>query len=176
MEKGQIMKKNNQSGFTLLEVLVATGIFAFFATSYVISQGGSLSDSSQMREETLLQDLALNTINEIIHNPPELREALTLTPTKKSYEDFPEYEYEIEWKQFEVPDIASLKGDQQQQGENGNGQQAALQQQIGEKIKENMEKLLWQVKVTSRNKKTGFAFSLSSWILNQKAQVEFNGF
>ena len=74
-------------GFTLLEVMIAMMIFAFFITVFVATQGENLNDSMRMRQELIMQQLCESKINEIIIDPPEFREALTLTKEQKTFEE-----------------------------------------------------------------------------------------
>ena len=67
---------NDKKGFTLMEVMIAISIFAVFATVFVTGQGYNLLDSSKLKDEMLMKDLCENKINEIITNPPELRDSL----------------------------------------------------------------------------------------------------
>jgi prepilin-type N-terminal cleavage/methylation domain-containing protein len=91
---------SNQSGFTLMEVLIAITIFALFATVFVTGQGYNLLDSGKFKDDLLLKDLAENKINEIVVNPPELRDSLTITKETKAFDSNPDYQYTIEYKNF----------------------------------------------------------------------------
>jgi prepilin-type N-terminal cleavage/methylation domain-containing protein len=158
----------DQCGFSLLEVLIATTIFAVFAAMYVSSQGGNLNDSIQMKEENKLKSLAQTILYETLNDPPPLNQSLTVTKTKKTFENDPNYEWEIEWERFTVPDLSRLQGQNEDQREN----QTSFQKQILASIKQNLENIIWQIRVTARNKETGFFYSLSTWVYNHKARVQ----
>ena len=171
----------NIRGFTILEVLIALTIFAVFISVFVTSQGGNLADSVMIREEIKLRQLCEQKLNEIIANPPVFSESLTLTPETKTFEstsndkDLENYEYTIEYKLFKIPDIEKITGEAA--GSDYEGESAGLsgiQKSLMEQIKNNMEKLLWQVKVTITNKNTKFYFNLSTWLLNNDANVQFS--
>lgn len=157
------------SGFSLIEVLIATTIFAVFISMYVASEGYNLSDSIQMREELILKNLCTQKINELIASPPELRDSLTISKETKNFEDFPSYSYTIEWQKLEIPDMSVLY-------EDGEGEQNQFAKTIAKVVKDNMEKMVWQLKVTVKNKENDFFYSLSSWIYNTKAEVSLGGF
>jgi prepilin-type N-terminal cleavage/methylation domain-containing protein len=102
---------NDTSGFTLIEVMIAISIFTVFATVFITGQGYNLLDSGQLKQELIMKDLAENKINEIIVNPPELSDSLTLAPETKDFETNPDYQYKIEYKKFFVPDMSKISGD-----------------------------------------------------------------
>ena len=81
-----IQNLNKSNGFTLIEVMIAISIFSIFAAVFVTGQGYNLLDSSKLKEEIILKDLCENKINDIIVNPPELRDSLTLTKETKDIE------------------------------------------------------------------------------------------
>jgi len=165
------MNKNHSNGFSLLEVLIAVTIFLTFTTAFYVTRGQNKADSIMMREEITLQNLAESKINEIIDHPPELRDALTIGPENdyKAFDDYPDYEYAVKWKKIVIPDLAKIKGEEEETG--GNDQSSSAMAIISKNIKENMEKLIWQVRVTIRNKETDFKYDLSTWVFNHKAKV-----
>ena len=59
---------SNQSGFTLMEIMIAVMVFTTFATVFVTSFGYNLVDSGKLKEDILLKDLCENKINELITN------------------------------------------------------------------------------------------------------------
>lgn len=161
------LMKNSQKGFTLIEVMIALAIFGVFITAFVSGQGGNLLDSTYMREEQRLFNLANNKLMEITNNPPEFSESLTTNIDTKTFEDNDNYEWSVEFKTFEIPEFAAATGQEEVPEE----QQA--QQRIYSRVKENLEKMLWQVRVTVKNKTTDESKSLSTWLQNDKATVRF---
>ena len=171
--------KGNQSGFTLMEVMIAISIFAVFATVFVTGMGYNLMDSSKLKENIMLKDLCENKINELITNPPTLTDSLTLTKETKDIEGNSAYQSIVEFKKFKVPDISKITGDTSEDGASQSeeeSQEAQMQKRIFSVYKENMEKMIWQVEVTVKNKLTGESFTLSSWIYNQGADVKIGTF
>jgi prepilin-type N-terminal cleavage/methylation domain-containing protein len=165
---------SNQSGFTLLEVMIAIAIFTVFATVFVTGQGYNLIDSGKLRNELVLKDICENKMNDIISNPPELRDSLTLTNETKDVENNPNYQYTIEYKKFKVPDMNKLKNSAEDDAQNN--PQDAMEKRVFEIFKENMEKLIWQVEVTAKDKTTQDTFKLSTWLYNQNADVKIGTF
>jgi prepilin-type N-terminal cleavage/methylation domain-containing protein len=164
----------NNRGFTLLEIMIAMTIFAFFVTVFVATQGNNLQDSYMMRQELTLQTLCEQKLNEIVVDPPEFREALTLTTEQKSFEDFPEFEYIIEYKRFELPDFQKLGllGNRDEQG--NEDKESAILKLIMPQVRDFVKEALWQVKVTVQHKETQFPFSLTTWLVNEQAKMKFN--
>lgn len=166
---------NNQSGFTLMEVMIALVIFSVFAAAFVTGQGYNLMDSGKLREELLMKDFCENKINEIITNPPELRDALTLTKETKDIEGNSDYQTIVEYKKFFVPDMNKITG-QDTDAKEEESAQAQMEKRIFNVFKENMEKMIWQVEVTVKNKVIGETFRLSTWLNNPNADVKIGSF
>lgn len=155
---------------TLIEVMVALLIFSFFIVAFVVTNGANLSHSENFKKELKLRDLAVSLVNEIMVNPPDLTESLTLSPEKKTFEDSPEYEYSIEWKKFEIPDYTKMTG------EDNEDPRQEFQKRVFEQVKDNMEKMVWQLAVEVRNKETNMSYRLATWVYNHKAKVNLSGF
>lgn len=168
--------KNNQ-GFTLLEVMIAISIFTIFATVFITGQGYNLLDSGKLREDMLLKDLAENKINEIIVNPPELRDTLTLSKETKDAEGNTNYSVSVEYKKFFVPDMSKISGNSgQEERSKEETAQDQMQKRIYKVFKDNMEKMIWQVEVTVKSKTSDSSFRLSTWLYNQNADVQIGQF
>lgn len=167
--------KGNQSGFTLMEVMIAIAIFATFSTVFVTGFGYNMLDSGNLKEDILLKDFAENKINDIITNPPTLADSLTLTKETKEIEGHSNYQTIVEYRKFFVPDMTKI-ADTPEATDNEDNQQAAMEKRIFTVFKENMEKMIWQVEVTVKNKTSGQTFVLDAWIYNQAADVKIGTF
>ena len=160
---------NNRLGFSLLEVLIAITVFAVFLSAYVVSQGQNLSDSAQLQEDLVLRKLAEEVMNHIIFAPPELSSALTLAPESKKFEDeYENYEYTIEYKKIEIPNLMELN----KQGQEESPLNQNIQKKIYQQIKTNIENLLWQVAVNVKNTTSQRTYTLSTWIKHPKAKIK----
>ena len=51
-----------------------------------------------------------------------------------------------------------------------------MEKRIFSVFKENMEKILWQVEVTVKNKNSGETFKLNAWLYNHNADVKIGTF
>ncbi len=164
--------KKNSSGFALIEVMIALFLFAVFMAVFATTQGYNLSDSFNMKEELIMTELAKNEINKILLDPPK-----TITPglflgqgDTKTVEGNEAYERTIKYKEFFIPDFNKLQG--VESGQSSSGYEAKIYQEV----KTNLEKLLYQVEVTVKNKNTGFKYTLSTFLLNGSAKVQLMGF
>jgi len=156
---------NNQRGFTLIEVMIALAIFGVFITAFTSGQGGNLLDSTSMRQDQKLFNLASNKLAELTVNPPEFSESLTSNIDTKTFEDDENYEWSVEFKKFEIPDFSAATGQEEVPAEQ------EMQKRIYERTKENLEKMPWQVRVTVKSKTTGQSTSLHTRLQNSKATV-----
>ena len=162
-------------GFSLLEVMIALNIFAVFITAYVGSEGYLKVDSTNLREETTLKNLAQEVMADLELNPPGFSESLTLKPEVKNFEDddLKSYEYEIEWKKLVIPNLAKVQGQAEPENQSEE-QKSSYTDRIFEEIKSFIERRIWQAKVTVRNKETGFFFVLTKWFSDEGASVSIN--
>lgn len=165
-------KVKNNRGFSLVEVLIALTIFAVFATAFISSQGSNIADSGRIDEENLIQQLCENKLNEIVLNPPEFRESLTLSKETKGFEteEAKDYEYTIEYRRLKIPNFAKIAGESSEEG----AQASSTQGKVFDIIKKNMEEMIWQVSVTVRNKTSDYKFTLTAWLENTQAKVSIN--
>lgn len=185
--KNRVMKRKiHQAGFSLLEVMIAITIFALFITAYMTSEGYNVLDSSLMRQELILQKLCKNKLMEVMLKPPAFNESLTLTAEVGNFAEqgYPEYEFKIEYKKLELPDLSKIQGGGSTSGNNAenstenSGENSGesggknLQQMAFKILKDNIEEILWQVKVTVNEKGTDFPYSLSTLVTNEKAKVK----
>ncbi len=180
-----------QKGFSLIEVLIAITLFAFFVTAFLTAQGFNVSDSALSEEQLILQQLCERKINELYLDPPKFQNLTVggLKETKKFEEkDLSNYEYTLEIKKLTVPDFAQLFGQKDAVAEEGKdayegdylnqngGQQrnAGLEKMVFEELRKNIEKIVWQARVTVTNKETKYTYSLSTWLTNYNEQIQLN--
>lgn len=161
--------KNNAHGFSLLEVLLALGIFATFITAFFVGQGGNLNDSLQLKREAIMQRLCAMVVNELVVAPPRFDPSLTLSPEEKRFPaPYDDYEYTIVYRRFQLPDLNVLS-----QGEEGQSSASMSRDQVSimKKLQANIEEMIWQVEVTVTQRDSGAQYDLSTWLFNEKAQV-----
>lgn len=168
---------SNQSGFTLMEVMIALVIFAVFASVFVTGQGYNMIDSGKLKDELLMKDYCENKINDIIVNPPELRDSLVASKETKDVPNDSNFQTTVEYKKFFVPDMQKISSTNDLDAkEKEDSPQAQMEKKIFKIFKENMEKMIWQVEVTVKNKNNDSTFKLSAWLYNQNADVQIGQF
>ncbi|EQC46122.1 type II secretion system protein J [Bacteriovorax sp. Seq25_V] len=165
-----VRKVRNKSGFTLIEVMIALAIFGVFIVSFMASQGYNVTDSSSMRAELKLKELVQAKVNEIIVAPPELTDALTLKATQGKFEKDEGFKYEITYKKFKVPDLDKIKGNEESSNEDDSAE-SAIEKKIFDNVAKNLETVLWQVQVKVINEVSGQEMVMSTWLLNDKAEI-----
>lgn len=163
--------KINPKGFTLIEVMIALAIFAVFVVSFMIAQGYNVTDSSRMRSELKIKEFLSLKVNQIINKPPELKESLTLRPDTGKFEEDDNFKFEVTYKQFKVPDYDKLQGNEEASEETD-----GIEKKIFENVSKNLTTLLWQVDVKVIDDLTGNSMSMSTWIINSKAEVVLEAF
>ncbi len=183
----------SQRGFTLLEVMIALTLFALFASAFLVSQGYNVSDSALSEEQLKLRMLCEQKMNEVLIKPPPFSNAMQDLKETKTFEEkeYQGYTWTVEWKRLKVPDFAKLfaAGMQGKDGENTGedankyyddansgqrNQNQGLEKMVFEKLKENLERVLWQVRFTVTNKETKYSYSLSRWMTNHAEPVQLN--
>lgn len=183
-------KIKNQTGFSLLEVMIAMTLFAFFVTAYITAQGYNVEDSRLSEEQLMLQSLAERKINELVLDPPKFSNATADFKETKTFEesDLKNFEYTMEIKKLVIPDFGQLfaqKGaasDEAQEANDGdyfsegtkNQRNQALEKLVFEELKKNIERVIWQARVTVTNKETKYNFTLSTFLTNHNEKIQLN--
>jgi prepilin-type N-terminal cleavage/methylation domain-containing protein len=163
-----------QKGMSLIEVAMALTLFSVFILAFMNSFYGALRDSENMRSELMLKHLAQFKINELIVDPPDFKESLTSASKKREdFKDFPGYYWEYEIKKIHIPDLSKIQG--KKPGEQSNNSQEQLEKRIFKQIKDNMEKMIWQVGLTVVHKESEESYELSTWFYNDEVPVKIQG-
>jgi prepilin-type N-terminal cleavage/methylation domain-containing protein len=169
---------SSQKGFTLVEVMIALTLFALFVTAFIMSQGSNITMSAQMSEDLIVSSLAERKMNEILIDPPEFTNATENDVETKNFEQegFKKYKYTIEYKKLEIPDLSQLMGkaNSDEEAPNPNDQNDSIKKMVFQKLKKNIEKVLWQVRVTITNTETDYKHDVTTWITNDKAPLDTN--
>ena len=183
------LKKFKERGFSLLEVMIAIMIFSFFITSFLVSQGYNVSDSALSEEQLILQSLCERKINELVLDPPKFSNATANLKETKTFEEseFSNYEYTLEIKKLTLPDFGQLfsqKGAVSEEAQDsyegdyysggGNQKNAAIEKMVFEELKKNIERVIWQARVTVTNKETRYNFTLSTFLTNYNEKIQLN--
>lgn len=185
-----LLNKINQKGFSLLEVMIAITLFAFFITAFLTSQGYNVSDSALSEEQLILQSLCERKINELILDPPPFNNVTENLKETKTFEEteFNGYQYTLEIKKLTIPDFAQLFSQKDATTEEGqdsyegnyyneggrNAQNANLEKLVFEELKKNIERVVWQARVTVTNKETNYNYTLSTFLTNYNEKIQLN--
>lgn len=162
----------DQKGFTILEVMIALSIFSFFMVAYIASESGILARSFRSAQEATLRHYAQKKMDEIIINPPELADSLTITPIEGKFEEQEDIKFTITYARLQMPDVQKILGEEEGENENENSAQGKA---LFDAVTKNLKELLWQVEVRVTDSKSGRTLKLNTWIENPRAKVEFQG-
>lgn len=184
------IEKNYQSGFSLIEVMIAITLFAFFVTAFLTSQGYNVSDSALSKEQMTLQLLAERQINQLYLEPPKFSNVTADLKETKTFEDedYKGYEYTLEIKKLTLPDFTQLFSQKdattEDAQENYEGayfddsqkasRNSTIEKMVFDELKKNIEKVIWQARVTVTNKETKYNFTLSTFITNYNEKIQLN--
>lgn len=184
------IKNLKQAGFSLLEVMIAVTLFAFFITAFLTSTGYNVSDSELSEEQITLQMLCERKINELYLDPPKFSNATADFKETKPFEDknYSNYEYTLELKKLTIPDFAELFGQKDAASddakksyegdyynESTKGQRnSSLEKMVFEELKKNIERIIWQARVTVTNKETKYNYTLSTYLTNYNERIQLN--
>lgn len=182
--------RSPQSGFSLLEVMIALTLFAVFVSTFLVTQGYNISDSALNEEQLLLHQLCDTKMQETLINPPRFTNALKDTKEVKAFEEkeYANYSYTIEWKKLKVPDFGKIfaanagaggeAGEQESGGyfdENQRGNRnSSVEKLVFDRMKENIERAVWQLRLTVTNKETNYSYTLSRWLTNYDEPIQLN--
>ncbi|MEX0798760.1 MAG: prepilin-type N-terminal cleavage/methylation domain-containing protein [Bacteriovoracaceae bacterium] len=172
-----IKKFQKDAGFTLVEVMIAMTIFALFITAFLMSQGANINSSINMEEDLLMQSLAERKMNEILLDKPVFTNATENEIITKNFEEeeFKKYKYSIEYKKLVFPNFQQLTGNlEEEQNRYEEDQTQAIKKMVFDKLKKNLEQMLWQARVTITNPETNYQYSLSTWLTNDDAKIDTN--
>jgi hypothetical protein len=60
------------------------------------------------------------------------------------------------------------------QSSSGPNRNAALEKMVFDELKKNIEKIVWQARVTVTNKETKYSYSLATWLTNYNERIQLN--
>ena len=163
---------------SLLELLIAMAIFAVFGVAFMSGIGQNIFISGMNKQDAKLIELAENKINEVIIDPPQLRETLLEgKPDVNKFDNHPGYSYSVVIKKITIPDYDKLSGNEEGIGDGGETGSSTnmIKQKAFSFIKNSMEKLVWQIRVTVYHQESGLKHTLSTWIYNRSDDIRIEG-
>ncbi len=165
----------NQDGFTLVEVLIALTVFAAFATAMVFRLSNNVSGSIQLSADLKLHNLAELKMNETLIGKKEFTNATANDVKTGSFEveGYEDYKYKVEITNIKFPDFAQLMGNSEDDADANDSSNNRIQKAIFDKMKKNIEDMIWQVTVTVIAPDTE-EYQLHSWINKSNAKIDTN--
>lgn len=172
MAKGLV---KNQSGFSIIEVLIALMIFGAYSTVMILTQVSNKDRSIRMAKDLKLHNLAEMKMNEVLLVNKEFTAATEKSPETGQFdiEGYENFKFEVQYKKNEFPDFSALMGQTEDESRQADPN-AAIKKLIFEKMKNNIELMIWQVKVTVTNSDDDTSYELNSWITNSNAKLDTN--
>ncbi|MFT6632198.1 MAG: prepilin-type N-terminal cleavage/methylation domain-containing protein [Bacteriovoracaceae bacterium] len=163
-----------QKGFSLIEVMIALTIFGVYVTAMIISQSNNVGSSIRMAQDLVLHNLAEMKMSEALLGDKEFSETTENDIQTGTFdiEGFKTFKYKISFKKTEFPDFSQIMG--QSDDEDGDNKSSAVQKLIFEKMKKNVEEILWQIKVEVINSDTEQTYELNSWVNKSNAKIDTN--
>ena len=168
--------KLNQQGFSLIEVMIALAIFGVYATAMISTLSNNLSGSMIMSADLTLHNLAELKMNEVLLDKKEFTEATKNNPDTGAFEieGFEKYTYSVLIKPTKFPDFSKIMGRDDSESTDSENKAEGIQKMIFDKMKKNIEAVIWQVNVTVTNSEDGSEYSLNSWINKSNAKLDLN--
>lgn len=169
-----VKKIVSQNGFTLIEVMIALAIFSFFLTSAIFAISFNTSSSILMQEDLNLHNLAELKMNEVLLSRKEFTNATENDVDSGNFEieGLENYKYEVRITPTKFPDLAQILGNQLE-GEEDNTSDP-IQKILFDKLKKNIEEMIWQVSVKVTNKDNNYSYELRSWTNKINPQIDIN--
>lgn len=169
--------KSNQSGYLIIESLMALLLGATIAITFIFSSSSNLTKSTALRQELLIRSIAEERMNLLVENPPTYSERLTLTAEEETIEYKEDdgdpkynksYKLRTTYKRFELPGLDQIQG--KEEGEDNQDQFSA---KIMDNIQKNLKELIWQVQIEVWDPENPESkATLSTLLYNDKAEVK----
>lgn len=163
-----------QKGFSLIEVLFALGIFSSFLLGVYVAISHNVNGSILLKEDLNLHNLAELKMNEVLIGKKKFTNATENDVDSGSFEidGYENYKFEVRIKQIKLPDLAQILGNQIK-GEEDNTSDP-VQKILFDKLKKNIEEMVWQVNVKVTNTENNYSYELNSWINKTDPKLDTN--
>jgi len=162
------VKKNKQSGFTLLEVLIAFVILAGSMLVLLQSRTSSVNAIIKGRAYTNVTFLLQSKMTEFeVKNRGKTIEEIEESQSG-SFDGFPDYSWEIKLKPMTIPNVFP-------KNENADPQQAQIAELIVRTITDYFEKAVREVLVTVNDKRLKKSFSVTTIYIDYTKPLPIGG-
>jgi len=162
-----------EKGFTLIEVLFSLAIFAAFLLGIYVTISHNVSSSILMKEDINLHNLAELKMNEVLLDKKEFTNATATDVDSGSFEieGFKNYKFEVKITPTKFPDFSQIMGKSEDEDQ-GSGDR--IQKVIFEKLKKNLEEMIWQINITVTNTDNDYSYELKSWVNKSNPKMDTN--
>jgi prepilin-type N-terminal cleavage/methylation domain-containing protein len=162
------VKKLNQSGFTLLEVLIAFIILAGSMLVLLQSRSSSVNAIVKGKTYTNVTFLLQSKMTEFeIKNRNKTVEEIEESQAG-SFDGFPDYSWEIKLRPMVIPNVFP-------KNENADAQQAQMVEMIVRTITEYFEKAVREVLVTVKDKRQKKSYSVTTIFIDYTKPLPVGG-
>ncbi len=104
-------KNTSELSFTLIETVIALGLLVFVIAQYIAIQGNVAQSGELSRNVTQASWLAKRVMAQVeYYGATKPWKELNYEDKDKSFEDFPDYKYDIEIKEWKLPLLKLLSG------------------------------------------------------------------
>lgn len=165
-------KRITESGFTLIEVLFALAIFAAFLLGISTTISHNVSSSILMKEDMNLHNLAELKMNEVLLDKKEFTNATKNDVDSGNFEieGMEKYKYEVKIRPTEFPDLSQIMG----QTDDESNTVDPVNKIIFEKLKKNLEEMIWQVNVKVTNTEEDYSYEINTWVNKTNPKLDTN--
>ena len=170
-----VKRINKQAGFSLVEVLIALTLFAITSAILSVTVTTNLNSSRLGRMDSKLHNLAEFKMNEVLISNREFTSATNTSEETGNFEieGFKEYRYKVQIRKMELPDLAAIMGQTEDEANRIETQETQVRKRVFAILKKNLEEMIWQVKVEVTSPEDDY-YELTSWVDKGNAQIDRN--
>lgn len=163
------------AGFSLVEVLIALTLFAVVSAVLSVTVTTNLNSSRLGRIDITLHNLAEFKMNEVLISNREFTTATNNSEDTGNFEieGYKEYRYKVEIRKMELPDLAAIMGQTEDEQNRIETQETQVRKRVFAILKRNLEEIIWQVRVEVTSPDNDF-YELTSWVEKGNAQIDRN--
>ena len=126
-----------------------------------------------MKEDISLHNLAELKMNEVLLDKKEFTNATATSSDTGTFEleGYENYKFEVKITPTKFPDFSQIMGKSEEEEQSTN---SAIQKAIFDKLKKNLEEMIWQINVTVTNTDNDYSYELNSWVNKSNPKLDTN--
>ncbi len=170
-----MVKRINQAGMSLIEVLIALTIFAVMSTVLISTVSFNITSSMYARDDVKMHNLAEFKMNEVLIGNREFTNATDNSEDTGNFEieGFKDFKYKVQIRKMELPDLSAVMGQTEDEANRVETQETEIRKRVFGLLKKNLEEIVWQVRVEVTSP-DGIIYELTSWVEKSNAQIDKN--